>query len=245
MSLAKQMLHMLRQLNWRWLTRRLLSTQPFATRQPASQIVQQFENIAAVDPRQKVSESKFVVIDLETTGLNAKTDYIVSIGWVVIKAQEIVLTESRHYLIASPVSVGQSAVFHGVHDKDLKNAHELTDVLTELLTICGGTVFVAHHAKIEKQFIMVACQRLFGKAPKLRFVDTMLLEWQRMQQQGKVLKSRDLQLTSCLQRHHLPIGQQHNALADAYSCALLLLCQLKQSREPNLLLSDLYKMAKM
>ncbi len=231
--------------HWRGFFRKVLSAPTIAPRRSVSDIIHHYESIAVADPHQKLAQCQFVVIDLETTGLNAKTDYIVSIGWVVINAQEIVLAKSRHYLIASPVSVGQSAVFHGLHDKDLKNAHDLSTILTELLTTYAGSVFVAHHAKIEQQFIAVACQRLFGKAPKLRFVDTMLLEWQRMQQQGKVLKSKDLQLISCLQRHHLPAEQQHNALEDAYSCALLLLCQLKQSRDPSLQLSDLYKMAKM
>lgn len=245
MRKIRKVLSWLQILNWRALVQKLSFTRDFALTEPASEVIRQFEKTPAADPRLNIADCRFVVIDLETTGLNAKTDYIVSIGWVVIQAQEIVLAEAKHYLIASPVSVGQSAVFHGVHDKDLKGARELSDVLRELLSTFAGAVFVAHHAQIEQQFMTVACQRLFGKAPRLRFIDTMALEWQRLQQQGKVLKSRDLQLNSCLERHHLPTSQQHHALADAFSCALLLLCQLKQSRDPNLQLADLYKMAKM
>lgn len=212
---------------------------------PVSEVIRQFEKTPVADPKLSINDCRFVVIDLETTGLNANTDYIVSIGWVVIEAQEIVLAEAKHYLIASPISVGQSAVYHGLHDHQLKDARELSEVLTELLKTFAGAVFVAHHAQIEQQFIAVACQRLFGKALKLQFVDTMALEWQRLQQQGKVLKNRDLQLNACLARHQLPTSQQHHALADAFSCALLLLCQLKQSRDPKLPLADLYKLAKM
>ena len=241
----RALLSRLQILNWRAIRRKLCLDSTVAAKEPVGAIISQFEKAAAPDLKQKVADCRFVVIDLETTGLNAKTDYIVSIGWVVIQAQELLLPESKHYLIASPVSVGQSAVFHGVHDNHLKQGRDLSEVLTELFTLFANAVFVAHHAKIEQQFITVACQRLFGKAPKLRFVDTMALEWQRLQQQGKVLKSRDLQLNDCLARHHLPTSQQHHALADAFSCALLLLCQLKQSRDPNLQLADLYKMARM
>jgi len=241
----RKIFSLLHLLNWRAVARYLHIAGPFASNEPASAVITQFDNIAPADPKQTIGDCRFVVIDLETTGLNANTDYIVSIGWVVIEAQEIMLSESRHYLIVSPVSVGQSAVFHGVHDNQLKNGRELAEVLTELFTVIPGNVLVAHHAAIEQQFITVACQRLFGKAPKMRFIDTMALEWQRLQQQGKVLKSRDLQLKSCLQRHHLPSSQQHHALADAFSCAVLLLCQLKQARDPKLQLADLYKRAKM
>jgi|GEM_PF-300470 len=234
--------------HWRTLLQKLSFAQSFGNRfikkEPVSEVIRQFEQIPAADPQRNIADCRFVVVDLETTGLNANTDYIVSIGWVVIEAQEIVLAKAKHHLIATPVSVGQSAVFHGLHDNHLKGARELSDVLCELLSSFAGAVFVAHHAKIEQQFITVACQRIFGKAPKLRFVDTMALEMQRLQQQGKVLKSRDLQLNACLARHHLPTSQQHHALADAFSCALLLLCQLKQSRDPNLQLGDLYKMAR-
>ena len=237
--------------NWFQLShwRRLLVALQYRTRikanEPVSAVIGQFEKTLAPDLKQPVSQSRFVVIDLETTGLHAKTDYIVSIGWVVIEAQELMLAQSKHYLITSPVSVGQSAIFHGVHDHDLKKGHELSEVLSELFREITGSVLVAHHANIEHQFLTVACQRLYGKAPKLRFVDTMALEWQRLQQQGKVLKQRDLQLNACLERYHLPTSQQHHALADAFSCALLLLCQLKQSREPDRTLADLYKMARM
>jgi DNA polymerase-3 subunit epsilon len=237
--------------NWFQLShwRKLLASLQYRTlvkaNEPISAVIGQFEKTQAPDLKQTVSHSRFVVIDIETTGLHAKTDYIVSIGWVVIEAQELVLAQSKHYLIASPVSVGQSAIFHGVHDHDLKKGLQLSDVLTELFGVIAGSVLVAHHANIEQQFLTVACQRLYGKAPKLRFVDTMALEWQRLQQQGKVLKQRDLQLNACLERYHLPTSQQHHALADAFSCALLLLCQLKQSREPDRTLADLYKMARM
>jgi len=241
----RRVFSMLRLLNWRAVANYLHFTRPLLNTQPVSAVVRQFEQVAVVDPKLSIGECRFVVVDLETTGLNANRDYIVSIGWVVVEAQEIMLAESKHYLIASPVSVGQSAVFHGVHDKDLKDARDLGEVLTEFFTLSAGKVLVAHHAAIEQQFITVACQRLFGKAPKLRFIDTMALEWQRLQQQGKILKSKDLILKSCLQRHNLPVSQQHHALADAFSCAQLLLCQLKQSRDPKLQLSDLYKLARM
>ena len=231
--------------NWRTLLATLQYRTKVKTNEPVSAVIGQYEKTLAADLKQKVAQCRFVVIDLETTGLHAKTDYIVSVGWVVIEAQELLLAQSKHYLIASPVSVGQSAVYHGVHDHDLKKGHELNEVLVELFNVAAGAVLVAHHANIEQQFLTVACQRLYGKAPKLRFVDTMALEWQRLHQQGKVLKQRDLQLNACLERYHLPTSQQHHALADAFSCALLLLCQLKQSREPDRTLADLYKMARM
>lgn len=190
-----------------------------------------------------VQHAGFLAIDLELTGLNPRKDHIVSIGWVPVRAQEVVLSEARHYLINSPVSVGQSAVYHGLHDHQLVNGKDLSQVLTELLTQYAGYVFVAHHSQLDEQFLRVACARCFGKTPRFKFIDTMKIEWQRLLRQGKVVKHDALKLPSCLKRHNLPEMSNHHALEDAYSCALLLLSQLKLGGS-NMLLSDLYLLSR-
>ncbi len=104
---------------------------------------------------------------------------------------------------------------------------------------------VAHHiASIERSFLEVACQRCFGRAPRLKFIDTMQIEWQRLLNQGKVVKPQSLRLPNCLARHHLPQSQSHHALEDAYSCALLLLCQMKQHRQGQLQLQDVFLLSR-
>ncbi|WP_306518255.1 exonuclease domain-containing protein [Rheinheimera sp.] len=213
-------------------------------KEPVHAVVQQFELVAWPSPDTPVSQCRFLVLDIETTGLDAKNDHIVSIGWLLIEHQEINLAQARHVLIKTPVSVGQSAVFHGLHDKDLSEAQELAEAITELLQQYAGAVFVAHHASIEQKFLTMACQRLYGRSPKFKFIDTMQLEWQRLLNQGKVIHQRDLRLPSCLNRHHLPQSQHHHALEDAFSCALLLLSQLKKSRDQQMTLGELQALSR-
>ncbi len=209
-----------------------------------NEVVKRFNAVPLPAAATEVSNCDFLVLDIETTGLVAKKDYIVSIGWLPVRQLQIELSAARHYLINSPVSVGQSAIFHGLHDKDFSNAHDLADVLTELLTQYAGSILVAHHASIERSFLEVACQRCFGRAPRLKFIDTMQIEWQRLLNQGKVVKPQSLRLPNCLARHHLPQSQSHHALEDAYSCALLLLCQLKQHRQGRLQLQDVFLLSR-
>lgn len=209
-----------------------------------NEVVRRFEAVPTPTADTRVYACRFFVIDIETTGLDAKNDHIVSIGWVPVLHQEIDLALSRHYLLKTPVSVGQSAVFHGLHDKDLSQARDLSEVLTELLESAAGAIFVAHHANIEQKFLTLACQRLYGRSPKFKFIDTMQLEWQRLLNQGKVVHQRDLRLPSCLNRHHLPQSQHHHALEDAFSCALLLLSQLKKSRDSDMTLGELQALSR-
>lgn len=212
-------------------------------RQPVDEAVRQFNQLPPPAASTPLAQCRFVVLDLETTGLNAHKDHIVSIGWVVIEQQQIRLADSGHLLVRLPVSVGQSAVFHGLHDRDLGQAIELPDALRQFLQLAAGAVLVAHHAQLEQSFLSQACRRCFGKSPRFRFLDTMKLEWQRSQLQGKVLTNEGLRLPSCLARHHLPIAQHHHVQEDAFSAALLLLSQMKQTRSKDSTLADLWQLA--
>ena len=213
------------------------------TRRPIHQAVSHFITTPFPSPTTSAKDSHFLVLDFELTGLNPRKDHIVSIGWVPVRQHEIVLSEAKHYLINSPVSVGQSAVYHGLHDHQLKDAHELADILAELLTLYAGYVFVAHHSQLDEQFLRAACQRCFGKTPRFKFIDTLQIEWQRLLRQGKVVKHDALKLPSCLKRHGLPEMTNHHALEDAYSTALLLLSQLKPGGD-NMTLADLYLLSR-
>ena len=212
-------------------------------RRPIHQAVNHFITTPLPSPTTLAKDSPLLVLDFELTGLNPRKDHIVSMGWVPVRQHEIVLSEAKHYLINSPVSVGQSAVYHGLHDHQLKGAHELSDVLTELLTHYAGYVFVAHHSQLDEQFLRTACLRCFAKTPRFKFIDTLKIEWQRLLRQGKVVKHDALKLPSCLQRHGLPKMANHHALEDAYSTALLLLSQLKPGGD-NMTLADLYLLSR-
>lgn len=212
-------------------------------RKPIHHAVTQFMATPLLPATTLASNAQFLVLDFELTGLNPRKDHIVSIGWVPIHQHEIVLSEARHYLISSPVSVGQSAAYHGLHDNQLKQGKDLAEVLTELLSHYAGYVFVAHHSQLDEQFLRAACSRCFGKTPRFKFIDTMQIEWQRLLRQGKIVKHDALKLPSCLKRHGLPEMANHHALEDAYSTALLLLSQLKPGGD-KMTLADLYLLSR-
>lgn len=195
---------------------------------PINEIVRNYENTPQTSPKTSLSEVNFLVLDLELTGLDAKKDHIISAGWVPIRRQEIMLGDSAHYLVKSPVGVGQSAVIHGVHDHQLTTGIELCELMALLLQTYPGYVLVAHHAQMDLAFLTMACERCFGRSPKFKAIDTLKIEWQRLHNKGKVLTRDMLKLASCLERHKLPKAPQHHALADAFACAQLLLSQVRQ-----------------
>lgn len=210
-------------------------------RAPAHPLIQTFESFPVPTKATPVEACSLLVIDLELTGLDPKRDHIVSMGWVPVRAAGLRLADARHYLIKSPISVGQSATIHGLHDRDLANAHALEDVLAELLRSYAGYIFVAHNAAMDKAFLQAALKRCYGRAPRWQFLDTLAIERNRLNRRQLPIQAGSLRLNACLHRYKLPLVSSHNALEDAYSCALLLLAQISQTRSPKPMLGDLLK----
>ena len=213
----------------RWLT---------AYKRDIHPLVQQFAAVKLPTAQTAIDDCPLLAIDLELTGLQPERDHIVSIGWVPIRRREIVLADARHYLIQPPVSVGQSATIHGLHDRDLNNAPTLDSVLKELLEHYAGYVLVAHNVALDNAFLRAAITRAFGSAPALMAIDTLRIEKRYLTRRDQSFKDDGLRLNACLHRHKLPLASTHNALEDAYSCALLLLAQIARMNRRRVVLGD-------
>jgi len=187
----------------------------------------------------RIRDINFLALDLELTGLDPESDHIVSIGWVPIRQLRISLEDSAHYLVKSSKGVGQSAVIHGIHDYQVDRGLSLHEVLAELSARYADHVIIAHHAVLDMAFLDKGMREHFGTPMNCETVDTMLLEKRRLENKGLEIHRNSLRLASCMIRNGLPVSRQHDALADAFSCAQLFLCQMHQSGKPNMSLAQL------
>lgn len=165
----------------------------------------------------------FLVVDLETTGLNVAEDEIASIGWVLIEQGVVQLSSPQHHLINVKQGVGQSAVFHQIHDQQLELAQSLQAVMEEFLTAAAGRVLVFHHAELDRAFLSQACRKLYGIPLVAPVVDTLQLERKKLTNTVGHIEAGALRLFSCRQRYGLPDYVAHDALVDAIATAELLL----------------------
>lgn len=173
----------------------------------------------------------FVVLDIETTGLNPKRDHIISLGAIRISQLIIRPCNALGQMWQSPASVGDSALVHGITDEQLLAGTAPDEALAEFLDFANGAQLVAHHAIIEQQFLRKAFQEYYGQACQLPFIDTMQLEKQLVTRRHSVLKNDQYQLVACLQRYQLPAIKAHQAFEDAFGTAYLLLAQLAEFGE--------------
>jgi len=171
-------------------------------------------------------QAELLAIDLETTGLDPDTDEILSIGYVPISGGRVRLGGAAHHLVRPLGQVPEeTAVIHGLLDGALATAPPLDEVLPRLLDALAGRVAIAHHARIERQFLGAACRRLYGRPLTMPFICTLALERRAHTLKGGDAGNGDLRLGSVRSRYGLPRYRTHNALADALAAAELFLAQ--------------------
>ena len=190
-----------------------------------------------ISPSQLFISTRFLVIDCEMSGLDAKKNQLLSIGWVVIEHGRIVNASAKHLLIHADRGAGESSKIHGLHDSSLAGASSAAAVMMLLMKQIPGSVLVFHHASLDMKFLQKVTIENFRCPMLFSYIDTMSIEKRRIHLQGK---AKSLRLAQCRSRYGLVEGSQHDALADAQATAELLLAQASYlGKTETLRLSDL------
>ncbi|WLD57929.1 exonuclease domain-containing protein [Salinispirillum sp. LH 10-3-1] len=170
-----------------------------------------------------------LAIDLEMSGLNPKTDRILSLGCVPITQDGIPLGQAQHWLFRCPESVAQSATIHHLRDCDLHNGGaDPEQVLPELLQRLKGHVLVTHGGDIDADFLNQAHLRYWGQRWRPTRMDTQDFARRRLGSEH-LPTANNLSLRHCRQHYHLPAWRAHHALSDAIATAELFQAQLQDA----------------
>jgi len=185
-----------------------------------------FLSIPLPKPSQDFREVEYVAVDLETTGLDARRDQILSIGWVQLTGNRIDLATARHRLVRVHGDIpAATAVIHQITDDLAATGNELSAALPEFLHDLRGRVMIAHHARVEQSFLGAACKQLWGQGLLVRTVDTQAIARRTFERRQIAFKGSDLRLHALGERYNLPRYGAHNALSDALAAAELFLAQ--------------------
>nr|WP_255775560.1 3'-5' exonuclease [Microbulbifer sediminum] len=166
-------------------------------------------------------DTRYVAVDLETTGLSPEADEIASIGWVAVEQGCILLETARHYRVRLEKGVGQSAIYHQLTDSELQQGEPLSTVLPRLLEAISGSVLIFHNAQLDMGFLNRACRSLWAAPLPVPIEDTMQLELRRLQHRQQCIPAGALRLFQCRHRYGLPDVAAHDALGDAIATAEL------------------------
>jgi len=188
------------------------------------------------------TRGEYVVLDFETTGLDPRSDRLLSAGFVVMRGATIDLATAAHDLIRPDMAIPEaSAVIHRITDDRAATGRPEREVLAEVLAALEGRVLVAHNARFEIAFLGAACQRHFGAVPVLPVIDTLQLARRGFERRHLHHGPGELRLDALRSRYHLPRYHAHHALVDALGTAELFsaLCQDRVGPEGHLSIRDL------
>jgi len=205
-----------------------------------SEVYKEYLSHPIASPSENIIDLEFIVLDLETTGLDPLKDNILSIGYTVIRNNRIVLSENVYQIIRQEkLMQSDNVAIHNITDAEARAGDELKSALLDLITALKGRVLVAHHAAIETGFLNAACEKIFSTPLVTRVVDTMALEMKKKQRRGAAIKANELRLFNIRKAYGLPRYKAHNALEDALSTAELFLAMLaKYSAKNNIKLKE-------
>jgi DNA polymerase-3 subunit epsilon len=165
-----------------------------------------------------------VALDLETTGLDIKTDSILSAGLVCLRQFRVRLSSAWYQVIKVDHDIPEaSAVIHEITDDQAAAGEPIERVLPQLLRRLAGKVMLAHFARVEQSFIDAACRRLYGGPFLIPTIDSLILAQRLFELRNHSVQVGDLRLFNLRPRFNLPRYKAHNALNDALCTAELFL----------------------
>lgn len=199
-----------------------------------------FLSVPFPDLKTPVSRLPILSVDFETTGLDAKQDKLLSVGFVEIEKQQIKLNSCYHQIIKTKEQLKESnVIIHHITDQQKERGEKLRIVVEALLKALTGKVMLVHFARIEKQFLQQACFELYGLVPSFPIIDTLAIAKRKLDKRDVAYDPSELRLSSLRNRYQLPEHHAHNALNDAIATAELLLAQTsKNQKKHTLLLKD-------
>ena len=171
-----------------------------------------------------------LAVDFETTGLDAVKDKLLSVGCVELNHNQIKLSTRYHQIIQSTGSLkADNVTIHQITDDQKDQGQPLAEVIGQLLKRLTGKVMLVHFARIERQFLQQACLELYGMAPPLPIIDTLMVAKKRLDKRDVAYDPSALRLAALRATYKLPEHYAHNALNDAIATAELLLAQISES----------------
>jgi len=184
---------------------------------------------------ENINETKFVVLDTETTGFDFKKDRILSIGAVTVDGNIIDIANSFEVYIHQDKFDPKSAEIHGLlKDGSVKKITE-HDAIIQLLDYVRNSVIVAHHAYFDITMINEALRR--NNLPKLKnkVLDTGILYRATRINTNLIDKQKKYTLDDIANAFDISLKDRHTASGDAYITAIAFIKIISRLNKNNTL----------
>ncbi|MCX8069864.1 MAG: 3'-5' exonuclease [Thermodesulfovibrionales bacterium] len=180
-----------------------------------------------IDINCSINDASYAVIDTELTGLDSKTDCILSIGAVRMKGGSIYMGDYFYRIVDPSVCLRpDSVVIHGITPQEASECPSIDLILPEFIDFCKDKIIVGYCIAIDLEFINKEMKRLYGFNIQNPVID--LLKIYNIIKKRKIgydafvdetLAMPTSNLFEIAREFDVPIQEGHNALSDAFITA--------------------------
>ncbi len=175
-------------------------------------------------PEGPLAQHRYVVFDLETTGLRpSRGDRIIAVGAVRLHHGKVD-EQDRFAAFCQPgraIPPAATAI-HGITDEMVRKAHPWPRVIAEFHDYVGDDILVAHNAAFDLSFLHAAEAEAGVRFDNAVLCSLALSRWLDPDE-------TDHSLDALAARHGLVIAGRHDALGDAIATAYLFADMLRRA----------------
>lgn len=177
--------------------------------------------------RQQVHPSRLVVLDIETSGMDAAKHQITSIAALAIEENQIYIENSILLIIDTTFNANvqaESLAIQPLHDAKSERV-SLEIALATLLQFIGNSTLIGYYLHFDCGFINQALKGMGASSLKNAQCDILqiAIKKQGYQLGDDTIKKADFTLNKLAQRYQLPFWGIHNPMLDVWHTACLYL----------------------
>ena len=175
--------------------------------------------------------NRYIVVDVETTGLNMDKDKLISIGAVAVVNGLIDFHDAFAIVLRQDeVSADENILLHGIGASAQRDGVSPPDALIAFLQYAGKSPLVAYHARFDQHMIEDAITAHLGIKLDQAWIDLAAV----MPDLFRDHTDEQVDLDYWLSIFGVENIQRHNAVSDAYATAQLLQVAMARGAQRHL-----------
>jgi len=196
-----------------------------------AQRVQAWRALSGMDERTPLSQARFVVVDVETSGLDARRDRLLAIGAVLVEAQRVLPGHGYEVFVrAETPSSRANILVHGITPHAQRSGSAPETALMGFLEFARSDLLVAFHANFDRTVLDRAVRTQLGVRLPNPWIDVAQLAPALVPEARLANRSLDDWLGYFGLRAHA----RHSAASDAFATAELFLILLARAARQGL-----------
>ena len=179
---------------------------------------------------QPADKARFVIFDLEMTGLGPD-DRLLSIGAVRIEASRLLLGDYFYEIVDPGITIPPETILvHNIVPDMASGRRSAAEVIPDFLRFVGPDVLAAHNARFDLDFINREMKSHFGLPLMNPVIDILMLSRLNSQLRDKYMLSGAVEshsLDSLAESYGITIEDRHSAFGDSLAAGLIFLRLMK------------------